>query len=314
VGVGGRAGGSRPRWRWAAVVLGCALALVAGCTPDVSGLSGLPPGSPDESTTTTVHLADRTALLYLPAKSPAGVPASLVVALHGYTADAAGVVDFLGLRPLADSRGFLVLAPQGTTDREGHTFWNAARACCNFAGSTVDDSEFLSRLIAGVTSAYGIGSTRVYLVGHSNGGFMAHRFACDHPDQVGAIASIAGALDVDATCEPAKPVSVLQVHGDADETIAYDGGEISGRSYTSADQTVARWRQIDGCRTESHPATRLDADADVKGDDLKPTSWTDCGAGTRVALWTIAGGRHNPTLTPAFTTALYDWFEAGGRR
>lgn len=298
------------RSRVGAAIAG-ALVLLTGCIADAGPeLVPLPDGG--TPTTATVRVDDRTALLYVPANR-SSTPA-LVVALHGYTGDAQGAMDFLGLRPLADQRGFLVLAPQGTTDSDGNTFWDASQACCNFEGSAVDDSAYLSGVIAEVTSAYRIEAARVYVVGHSNGGFMAQRFACDHADQVAAIASVAGALDADAVCEPAEPVSMLQVHGTADDTIRYAGGQINGRPYTSAANTVARWRSIDGCPAAAKSGARLDADAEVEGDDLTAKTWTGCGGGTAVALWTISDGDHVPTLTPAFTAALVDWFETAGRR
>ncbi|MGV8850591.1 MAG: alpha/beta hydrolase family esterase [Propionibacteriaceae bacterium] len=251
-------------------------------------------------------------LLYVPTSRPSG-PAALVVVLHGYTGEAAGAVEFFGLRPLADQRGFVIAAPQGTVDGEGRTFWNASQACCNFRGSTVDDSAYLSRVIATVVSTQGIDPSRVYVVGHSNGGFMAHRLACEHADQVAAIASLAGAMDADAECTPAEPVSVLQIHGKADDTILYDGGAIDGKRYTSAAETLALWRRADGCPIDSRLGARLDADANVAGDDLASTLWGNCRGGTEVALWTIADGSHIPALTPAFTAALLDWFEAHQR-
>ena len=153
----------------------------------------------------------------------------------------------------------------------------------------------------------------MYVVGHSNGAFMAHRLACDHADQVAAIVSLAGAMDTDAACDPAEPVSVLQVHGDADDTILYGGGEINARPYTSAAATVARWRSADACSGDARTGARLDADASVAGDDLTPTTWSDCRGGTEVSLWTIAGAGHIPTLTPAFSAALVDWLEAHHR-
>lgn len=292
------------------------LVLLGGCVVDAVQPQAPGPVSPPSatttttvSTTTTVEVGRRSVRLYVPASRPTGAGAALVMVLHGYTGDAAEAVDFFGLRPLADLRGFLIAAPQGTADSEGHTFWNASDACCNFEGSAVDDSDFLSRVIANVVSTQAIDPARVYVVGHSNGGFMAHRLACEHADQVAAIASLAGALDTDFECKPAKPVSVLQVHGKADATVRYDGGEIAGRPYTSAARTVAWWRRANGCRAEGRSGARLDADAKVVGDDLSPTTWTDCRDDTEVALWSIADGSHAPGLTPAFTAALFDWFE-----
>lgn len=292
----------RARLRGASL-LGCCLLLLAGCSSTGTVSAG----------TATVDVDGRPATLYTPPSRPAGQPAALVVVLHGYTSHAADAIDFFGLRALADQRGFAILAPQGTTDAEGKTFWNASASCCNFDGSTVDDSGYLSRLIAAAVERQGLDPARVYMVGHSNGGFMALTFACQHADQVAAIASLAGALDTDPQCAPSEPVSVLQVHGTADPTISYDGGTIAGKPYTSAVQTVGVWRQADHCSRGSRPGDRLDADADVPGSDLRQTTWAGCAAGAEVSLWTITDGTHVPTLTPAFSVALIDWLEAHKR-
>lgn len=301
-------------WQGRVFGIACALTLLVGCMAGVSQSPSPASGSGDTTATTTVEVDDRSVLLYVPVSRRSSTPAALVVVLHGYTGEAVGAVEFFGLRPLADQRGFLVAAPQGTVDSEGRTFWNASHACCNFHGSKVDDSGFLSRVIAAVVAAQSVDPARVYVVGHSNGGFMAHRLACEHADQVAAIASLAGAMDADAECEPSKPVSVLQVHGEADDSILYDGGELNGTPYTSAMETVARWRRADRCSADGRPSAPLDADADVTGEDLTPTTWTGCRGDTEVALWTIADGGHVPALTPAFSAALIDWLEAHGRR
>lgn len=309
---GARRDGGRLR---GAIQIAFCLGLLAGCsTTGTQGTRHPPPtASSDASASTpTVEVDGRPASLYVPPSRPAGLPTALVVVLHGYTGQAAEAVDFFGLRTLADQRGFVVLAPQGTTDTEGNTFWNSP-GCCNFHGSTVDDSGYLSRLVATAVATQGLDPARVYMVGHSNGGFMTHTFACERADQVAAVASLAGALATDPDCTPSVPVSVLQVHGTADDTISYEGGEIAGRSYTSAAKTVALWRDGDHCSGDARSGDRLDADAEVAGEDLLQTTWTGCRAGTEVSLWTITGGTHVPTLTPAFSAALFDWLEAHQR-
>ncbi len=42
----------------------------------------------------------------------------------------------------------------------------------------VDDTEYLVNLIDKIASSYPIDREKVYIFGHSNGGFMAHRMAC----------------------------------------------------------------------------------------------------------------------------------------
>jgi polyhydroxybutyrate depolymerase len=311
-----------PRHRHAArhgglVMLLCLVALVAGC------VAGTPPApTPTRLSSTavttpaaeTIEVGGRPVLLRLPPDRAPGSTTALVVVLHGYTGEAAQAVAFFGLGRLAQARGWVLAAPQGTTDSDGRTFWNAARACCDFHGSAVDDSAHLSAVISTLVATQQVDPERVYVIGHSNGGFMAHRMACEHADQVAAIASLAGALDSDAECRPSRPVSVLQVHGTADDTIAYGGGEIAGREYTSAAGTTARWRRTDACTADGRSGTRLDAEATVPGAETRATTWTGCRGGTEVALWTIRKGGHVPMLTPAFTSALFDWLEQHRRR
>lgn len=302
-----------------AAVLGVVLAV--GCSPSVRP-SSPPPSSPRPSSSvpssaapasvddTTIEVDGRPVLVHAPESAAPG-PLPLVVVLHGYTGNAAGAVAFFGLRGLTDERGFLVAAPEGTTDSEGDSFWNASDACCNFYGSEVDDSAHLSRVISTMVAEHGADPARVYVVGHSNGGFMALRFACEHADQVAAVASLAGAMDTRAECEPSRPVSVVQVHGDDDPTVRFDGGAINGAPHTSAKQTVALWRRLDDCAARSSSGEPIDADALVDGDDLAATTWP-CAEGTTVALWRIEGGSHVPALTATFSAALYDWLDGGG--
>ena len=300
-----------------------ALLLMTGCvaggpTQDSTPTLTPPPtqtsasASGDASPLASFTVDGRPVRLHVPASAQNPGQRALIVVLHGYTGNAAGTVDYFGLSDLADERGFVVAAPEGTLDRDGNTFWNASDTCCNFYDAPVDDSAFISQVIATLVAEHGVDPAQVFVVGHSNGGFMALRVACEHADQVAAVASLAGAMDADVDCEPSRPVSVLQVHGDADLVIRYAGGEINGRSYTSAEDTVSLWRDAGRCSRES-TSDAMDADALVPGDDLTATTWADCPEDTSVALWTIAGGSHVPQLTPTFAGALVDWFEANAR-
>ena len=105
---------------------------------------------------------------------------------------------------------------------------------------------------------------RIYLVGHSNGAFMSHRMACDDAGQIAAIVSLAGATFQDATkCKPSEPVSILDIHGDADDTVLYDGGTVND-PYPSEMETLAHWQVYDKCAPgpggrPDHPQSRLPA-------------------------------------------------------
>ena len=103
-------------------------------------------------------------------------------------------------------------------------------------------------IIDAVKAKYSVDPKRVFVLGHSNGGFMSYRMACDHADTIAAIASLAGAtFDDPSMCKPSEHVSVLQIHGTADQTIKYTGDQIIGHTYPGAEKSVATWAKYDGC-------------------------------------------------------------------
>ena len=164
--------------------------------------------------------------VHVPSSYSAAAPAPLIVLLHGYTSSGAGQDTYMQVSALKDAYGFILVAPDGTREDSGNRprFWNASAACCNFAGSTVDDVAYLTGLIDAVKADYAVDDKRVYLFGHSNGGFMAYRMAHEHGDAIAAIASLAGADQSRPRPEPPEPVHVLQIHGTADTAIPYEGG------------------------------------------------------------------------------------------
>jgi len=236
----------------------------------------------------------------------------LVLVLHGFGATGAIQEAFFQMQPLAEERGFLYVHPDGTVNVIGRQFWNATDACCGF-GSTIDDSAYLLALIEKVQSEYNVDPKRIYLVGHSNGGFMSYRMACDHADVIAGIASLAGATFLDsADCDPSEPVSVLQVHGTADDTIAFDGGTLLfGIEHPSAPATVATWAGYNECAaTTDDDAQVLDLDANLAGAESSTSAFQGCPAGIGVELWTIDGGAHIPARTPELSTGIIDFLFA----
>jgi polyhydroxybutyrate depolymerase len=254
--------------------------------------------------------------IHVPPGYVAGIPAPLVIMLHGYSASGAIEESYLMLTPLSDARGFLYAYPDGTVDANGLHFWNATDACCDIGNTMVDDSAYLSALIRQIEARYTVDPKRVFLVGHSNGGFMAYRMACDHADQIAAIASLAGAMFADVTaCGAGTPVSVLHIHGTSYTVINYAGASILGHPYPSAKTTVEDWATIDGCVTDPDTsAPPLDLDSSLAGNETTIASYaTNCKPGGHAELWTIQGGSHIPTLSPGFAADVIDFLFAHAR-
>jgi polyhydroxybutyrate depolymerase len=248
----------------------------------------------------------RPAALFVPAAYDPARRWPLVVLLHGYGAEGASQARSLGLVAEVDASGFVLLAPDGTPDHRGARFWNASPSCCDFDGLGIDDVGYVRGLIAEARASLAIDPDRVTLVGVSNGGFLAHRLACEAADLVSAVASIGGSMAEGVPCTPSRAVSVLLVHGTADALIRYDGGAYGGGAPYQGLEALARaWAARDGCKAEPLVAsTPQDLDRVVAGPETIATTWTSCSAGARVDLWTMQGSPHIPAFTARFTDAL----------
>ena len=270
-----------------------------------------------DASTAEVGTSERPATLFVPPGYDPDVPAPLLVLLHGYTSNGEEQDAYFRVRAEAEERGYLYLHPDGTVDAIGNPFWNATDACCDFVPSGVDDSGYLAGLIEEVQAGWSVDPGRVYVVGHSNGGFMSYRMACDHADLVAAIVSLAGAtFDDPSACTPSRPVSVAQVHGTSDQVVAYEGGHLYGDpTFPSAPDTVATWAGYDGCGewTLAADGGTLDLDVGLLGAETSVATAVGCPAGVGVELWTIDGGSHIPALGPDFLPAVFDFLEAHAR-
>lgn len=219
----------------------------------------------------------------------------------------------MGISKLADSYGFLFVAPDGNREPGGdqNRFWNATAACCDFFKTNVDDSAYVQAIIDKVKSDYNVDPARIFLIGHSNGGFMSYRAAYDHSDTIAAIASLAGATLLEAGEAPANPVHILQIHGTADGTIAYNGDQIQGNRYPSAMETAQRWASYNGCSNTGSSRELRDLESTIEGHESSVIAFKQgCKAGGSSELWTIANGSHVPNLSDSFGQQVVEWLYA----
>ncbi len=296
----------------------CALALstmALGCGDDDASTSGAGGGGAGQGGSggqatlpTTFGTDERPVELKVPEGYDASTAAPLIILLHGYSASGFLQDVYFGLTDVANERGILYAHPDGTIDPSDKRFWNATDACCNFEPSDVDDSAYLRQLVDDISASYNVDPKRVYFMGHSNGGFMSYRMACDHADTVAAIISLAGASFADGTsCNPSEPVHVLQLHGTMDETIAYEGGTIGANAYPSAADSVAYWAGVAGCDATPAQGTALDVESSIDGTETAVSSYTAGCAGGSAELWTLEGASHIPNLQPDIGDTLVDY-------
>jgi pimeloyl-ACP methyl ester carboxylesterase len=173
----------------------------------------------------------------------------------------------------------------------------------------------LRALIEQVQLQLNIDSRSIHMFGHSNGGFMSYRMACDYADLIASIASLAGATYSDPLlCTPTEPVHVLQMHGTADTVIQYGGGVVpfpGGGAYPGAVETVEQWGFADGCSSGFVTLPSLDLDAGIPGLETTVRQYaSDCLPGGSGELWTIVGGNHLPMFSAGFSPSVVEFLLA----
>ncbi len=254
---------------------------------------------------------DRPARLFVPPQDD-GTLRPLVLLLHGITQSGALIDEYFRASEHAAREGYFLLAPDGTEGAlTGNRFWNAVDDCCDFGESGVDDAGYLRGLIEEAIATESIDPARVFVLGHSNGGYMAHRMACDSADLIAGIATLAGAQWTDESqCRPTRPVSVLQIHATSDGVVAFTEGE----------RAVDLWSRLNECEAPID-GPRLDIMTQAEGDEAA-TSTRACKDGTEVAFYRLETGPeedsisdrfHGGELTDEFMPTVYGWLTAQAR-
>jgi poly(3-hydroxybutyrate) depolymerase len=266
----------------------------------------------DNHTILEIGPTSRKAILELPGGHNVSHKLPLVVALHGYTSSGLGVSGFFDLIDSIHENGHLLLRPDGTISATGQRFWNATDACCNIWGQEVDDVSWLTSLINEAITYHGADPEGIIIVGYSNGGFMAHRMACERGDMLRSIISLAGATHYDFNdCPNTGYPNVLQIHGTSDSVIFYDGGAILGDNYPAASQTVFSWANRSGCDLTYTEINQLDLISPRGVNDTNEYEHLNCSSGNRVSLWEIPNGSHYPQLSSSsdddFPSTILDW-------
>lgn len=226
---------------------------------------------------------ERTYRVYVPSSLNSSDDPPLLIGLHGGFGSGQQFENNSEFDAEAEKGRFIAVYPDGTGLART---WNGG-ACCGYAArENVDDVGFISALIDEVARQFPIDTTRVYAVGHSNGGIMSLRLACELSDRIAAVGAVAGSLET-SECSPSRPVSVLVIHGDADQNHPIEGGEgpesVAGVPFNSVADTMATMRGAMGCSGDTNES---------EAGDITTTDWTGCPSGTQVRLQVIAGGSH----------------------
>ncbi len=198
---------------------------------------------------------ERTLVVYVPGGYTGKNRIPLVLNFHGSQADAQLQMSISAMDKAAEKYTFVTASLQGVVAAPPGYRWNVPGVTLP-PGTGPDDEAFISDSIDYLKGVLCIDGKRVYGTGYSGGGRMVSQFACDHPDQIAAIAPVVGLragypisgkdYPDPATCVPSRPVPVVTFAGTADPVNPYAGGGAPYWQY-GAEAALKRWAEINSC-------------------------------------------------------------------
>jgi len=211
----------------------------------------------------------------------------LLIALHGRLGTGKKMIKQADFNRIADREGFIVVYPEGF--KRG---WADGRGITHADKQGVDDVAFIDKLIKVSQERFSIDSTRIYIAGHSNGGFMAQRLAIEHSHHFAAIAVVAASLSewLASRFTPSRSMHILFINGTADPVTPYVGGrQPGGAQVLSVEDTVKIWANFNGCK-KSPEVQEIHG---LNGETVVSVfTYSTCQDRTKVKLYRIEGGGH----------------------
>ena len=242
---------------------GCLVVRGARMIESHNATQGFPAkGDTDTAQTRTIVAGgqQRRYLVQVPSGGSSAMP--IVVVLHGGTQTAEQAWEQTSLPTLGLLDHFIVAAPQGVGKH-----WNDGRGS-TLAGdeaSSADDVGFIRSLIAELVLRDRGDARAVFIIGASNGGFMAMYYACQAGDTLRAGSNVISDLPaaVARGCKSGKALPWLSMNGVKDPVVPFkgmaEGTVVKGQpqaALLSADATFQFWAQRAGCSANAQ-VTRI---------------------------------------------------------
>jgi predicted esterase len=152
--------------------------------------------------------------VYVPSSYDGSKAYPLVIALHGMGGDENSYFEAYNkgaFKREAEDHGYIVACPKGR------------KPTSMYVGDAERD---VMDVIEEMKRAYRIDADRIYLTGHSMGGFGTWSIAMNHPDVFAALAPVAGGATNPANMAKIAHIPQLVIHGDKDPTVPVDRSRV----------------------------------------------------------------------------------------
>lgn len=246
-----------------------------GCSTSASAERGLREVALDVDGEARVYL------LYVPDSLDLTQPAPLMISLHGFTSNMVEQKSWDELDQLAEREGFIAVWGQGTGFPRR---WVAGAV--GLFGDSPKDLHYISALIDDVGAQLCLDEARVYAVGFSNGGGMAHRLACQLSERIAAVGTQAGAYNDSLECAPQRGVPVIAIHGLLDPVVRYEGQD--NGAFGGITPSIPVWAQA---WAERNQCTDTSETSD-SNTGVTTLSYSACEDDAEVRLVSVADGGH----------------------
>jgi predicted esterase len=151
--------------------------------------------------------------VFVPSNYDGSKPFALIIALHGMGGDENSYFDSYGpgaFKVEAEKRGYIVACPKGR------------QPASMYMGSAEKD---VLDVLEEVRRAYRIDADRIYMTGHSMGGYGTWSVAMNYPQIFAALAPVAGGGNPGGMNKIAH-IPQLVVHGDNDKTVPVERSRV----------------------------------------------------------------------------------------
>ncbi len=186
----------------------------------------------------------RTWKIHIPSSIGQNEKVPLLIGFHGGGAAESTIGEISRFNQKADSAHFIAVYPEGYESTPGNRFWNAG-ICCG--DKTINDVGFINTLIDSLIRRFPIiDSSRIYLIGASNGGMMTYRLAIELGHRIAAIASVIGNCVISGN--PETNIPICHISSYLDKHVPFFGGQSDGLLYyPNQDSLLNSWAEKYGC-------------------------------------------------------------------
>jgi polyhydroxybutyrate depolymerase len=236
--------------------------------------------------------AEHDVRVYLPTTFDGSSELPLVMNFHGFGSNGGQQAALTGYEDLAEEAGFAVVHPTGvpaSSDDANRNSWEVA----DLDDPAKDDLAFANELLDLLIGGYCVDESRVYATGMSGGGLFTSRLVCDMSERIAAASSVA-ALAYSDSCEPARPVPYMAIHGTEDETVPFDG-DLTGTRFEAEEfarvlfsepipEQFAQFAEAMGCDPESERVQQ--------STDIFATTYNGCDDDVPLEFYEVVNGGH----------------------